>query len=120
MNQLKLLIIIVFAFLVAIFAVSNTQPVPIMVFGKEVLSTVPMVVLILGAVLLGVLITAILGFMTQAKLKKKLRKYRNSCKKLRNKEEKLQLKIRKLEEKLEEEGIQPDEDTRKKKKKKDS
>ncbi len=120
MNQLKLLIIIIFAFCVAVFAVSNPQPATLKFFNWEVLADVPTVIIVLGSMLFGVLITAILGFMAQSKFKSKLNKFKRSCQTLESKEDKLQLKIRKLEEQLEEEGIPAATDSKDKKNKKDS
>lgn len=105
MNQFKLLIIIIFAFIVAVFAVSNPQPTTLLFFGKEVFHEIPTVIVVLGAVLMGVLVTAILGFLMQTKLKKEISKLTRENKQLKEKEEKLQLIIRQFEEKLEESGI---------------
>lgn len=102
MNQFKLLIIILFAFVVAVFSVSNPQPATLKFFGKEVFHEIPTVIVVLGAILTGVLLTAILGFLMQTKLKKKISKLTKENTQLKEKEEKLQLKIREFEEKLEE------------------
>ncbi|MFW6172297.1 MAG: lipopolysaccharide assembly protein LapA domain-containing protein [Elusimicrobiota bacterium] len=102
MNQIKLLIVILFAFIVAVFAVSNPQEASLNLFGKEILPAIPMVVVVLGSVLVGVLITAIIGFLYQTKLKKNISKLNKKNKELKEKEEKLQLKIRRFEEQLEE------------------
>ena len=104
MNQFKFLIIIVFAFVVAIFAVSNPQPATLKFFGKEVFHEIPTVIAILGSVLVGVLLTAILGFLMQAKLKKEISNLSKENSHLKEKEEKLQLRIREFEEKYEESG----------------
>ncbi|MBN2408072.1 MAG: DUF1049 domain-containing protein [Elusimicrobia bacterium] len=104
MNQLKLVVIILFAFIVAVFAVSNPQTASLNFFGKTVLPEIPMVVVVLGSILAGVLITAILGFLAQTKLKKQISALTRDNKQLKEKEEKLQLKIREFEEKYEEPG----------------
>lgn len=105
MTQLKLVIVAVFAFIVAVFAVSNTADVSIMFFGREVISSVSLVIIVLGSVLLGVLLTAILGFLYQSRLKGEISALSRTKTQLKAKEEKLQLKIRELEEKLEENNI---------------
>ena len=64
-----------------------------------------MVIIVLGSILIGVILTAILGFLTQAKLKHEISKLTKENNQFKDKEEKLQLKIRGLEEKLEESGI---------------
>jgi len=106
MNQLKLLVAILFAFVVAVFAVSNPQAVAINFFGWTVIQNVSLVVVVLGAVLFGVLITAVMGFLAQTKLKKNISKLSKENRELKKKEEKLQLKIRELEENIEEEAGQ--------------
>ncbi len=101
MKQSKLLIVSLFAFIVAVLAVYNQEPVSINFFGKEVLTDIPMIVVIIGSVLFGVLITAILGFMAQSKLKKKIKTLETDTKKKQEKIDKLQLKIREFAEKEE-------------------
>lgn len=112
MNQIKLLIVILFAFMVAVFAVSNPQTASLSFFGKEILPEVSMVIIVLGAVLVGVVITAFMGFLLQTKLKKNISKLTKENSTYKEKEEKLQLKIRMLEEKLEESGIETSEATK--------
>lgn len=102
MNQFKLLIIILFAFLVAIFAVSNPQSASLYFFGKKIIPEISMVIIVLGSVLMGVILTAILGFLSQAKLKNQISKLTKENQQFKEKEEKLQLKIREFEEKFEE------------------
>ena len=106
MNQFKLLVLILFAFLVAVFAVSNPQNASLYFFGKQVVPEISMVIIVLGSVLMGVVLTAILGFIYQTKLKKEISKLLRDLKQLKEKEEKLQLKIREYEEKYEELGIE--------------
>lgn len=105
MNQFKLLIIILFAFVVAVFAVSNPQPASLRFFNKELFSQIPTVIVVLGAILVGVIITAFLGFIMQSKLNSEISGLKKENAHYKEKEEKLQLKIRELEEKLEEAGI---------------
>ena len=105
MNQLKLVLVILFAFLVAIFAVSNPQSASINFFGRTIFTEVSMVIVVLGSVLLGVILTAIMGFMIQSKLSREISKLSRSNAHYKDKEEKLQLKIRELEDKIEEEGL---------------
>ncbi|MDA3792615.1 MAG: lipopolysaccharide assembly protein LapA domain-containing protein [Elusimicrobia bacterium] len=107
MKQSKLLIVSLFAFIVAVLAVYNQDPVNISFFGKNILTDTPMIVVIIGSVLFGVLITAILGFMAQSKLKKSIKKLEAELKKKKEKIDSLQLKIREFEEK--EEGGEDDE-----------
>ena len=101
MTQLKLLVVIIFAFIVAVFAVSNPQTVGIRFFGAEIISEAPLVIVVLGSVLAGVLITAVLGFLYQTKLKAEISSVKKENLRHRDKEEKLQLKIRELEERIE-------------------
>ncbi|MEA3505934.1 MAG: lipopolysaccharide assembly protein LapA domain-containing protein [Elusimicrobiota bacterium] len=108
MKQSKLLIVSLFAFVVAVLAVYNQEPVSVNFFGKEILTNIPMIVVIIGSVLFGVLITAILGFMAQAKLKKKIKELEKDNKEKKEKIDKLQLKIREFEEK--EEGFESEYD----------
>ncbi|GEM_PF-3482733 len=103
MTQLKLFVLCLFAFLVAVFAVSNQQSVAINFFNRPIITDVSLIIIVLGAVLIGVLFAGILGFMAQSKLKKELAKEIKEKNMLKGKEEKLQLKIRDLEEKLEDE-----------------
>ena len=105
MNQFKLILVILFAFLVAVFAVSNPQSASINFFGKTIIPEISMVIVVLGSVLLGVILTAILGFMIQSKLRREISTLSRALTQYRDKEEKLQLKIRQLEEKLEAEGV---------------
>ena len=105
MNQFKLVLIILFAFLVAVFAVSNPQSASINFFGKTLFTEVSMVIVVLGSVLVGVVLTAFMGFMIQSRLNREISKLSRSNAHYKDKEEKLQLKIRQLEDKLEEEGI---------------
>ncbi len=102
MTQLKLLVVIIFAFVVAVFAVSNPQTVGIRFFGTEIISEAPLVIVVLGSVLAGVFFTAVLGFLYQNKLKSRISALNKENSRNRDKEEKLQLKIRELEERIEE------------------
>jgi cell division protein FtsB len=71
-----------------------------------------MVIVVLGSVLIGVVITAVLGFIIQARQGREISRLTRENNQLREKEEKLQLKIRKLEDKLEENGLSlPDYDS---------
>jgi uncharacterized integral membrane protein len=106
MNQFKLLVLILFAFLVAVFAVSNQQNASLYFFGRQVVPEISMVIIVLGSVLMGVVLTAILGFIYQTKLKKEISKLLKELNQLKEKEERLQLKIREQEEKFEELGIE--------------
>ncbi|MFH1416102.1 MAG: LapA family protein [Elusimicrobiota bacterium] len=105
MNQFKFLIMILFAFLVAVFAVSNQQSVSLLFFGKEILTGISMVIVVLGSVLIGVVITAILGFIMQARLKKEIAVLNKENGSLKAKQEKLHLRIGQLEEKLQDAGV---------------
>ena len=105
MNQFKFLIIILFAFLVAVFAVSNQQSVSLSLFNTEIISNISMVIVVLGSVLLGVVITAILGFIMQARLKKEIAGLSRENGTLKAKQEKLHLRIGQLEEKLQDAGV---------------
>ena len=105
MNQLKLLILIIFAFVVAVFSVTNNQTTTIKFFNFTILNNISIVIVVLGSILIGVLITAILGFLLQTKLKKEISILTKENKQLKDKEEKLQLKIRDFEEKFEAIGI---------------
>lgn len=108
MKQSKLLIVSLFAFVVAVLAVYNQEPVSLSFFGKQILTDTPMIVVIIGSVLFGVLITAILGFMAQSKLKKKIKDLEKDNREKKEKVDKLQLKIREFEEK--EEGFESEYD----------
>jgi uncharacterized integral membrane protein len=111
MNQFKLLVIIIFAFIVAVFSVSNSGNVAsIRFFNWTLVPEISMVIVVLGSILLGVLITAVLGFVSQTKLKKMISKLTRENTSSKEKEEKLQLKIRELEERLEDSGIKVSED----------
>ncbi len=103
MNQFKLFVLILFAFVVAIFAVSNQVAVPIVFWGRTLIPEISLVVIVLGSALFGVLLSAILGFLLQTKLKNQIAKLKKENIQYKNKEAKLQLKIRELEENLEEE-----------------
>ncbi|MGM0568670.1 MAG: LapA family protein [Elusimicrobiota bacterium] len=104
MNQIKLVIYILFAFLVAVFSVYNQETVVLRFFGTQI--GISLVIVVLGAILIGVLFTAVLGFLSQSKLKRKIAVLQKLEKELKAKEEKLQLKIRHLEEKLEDHGLE--------------
>ena len=101
MTQLKFLIVILFAFVVAVFAVSNPQTVGIRFFGREIISEAPIVIVVLGSVLAGVLLTAVLGFLYQTRLRSEISTLKRENLQQRDKEKRLQLKIRELEERLE-------------------
>ncbi len=102
MSQFKLIILSLFAFLVAVFAVSNQESVSINFFSKPIVSNMSLVVIVLGAILTGVVLSALLGFLSQSKLKKTISTLDKNNNDLKTKEEKLQLKIRELEEVIEE------------------
>ncbi len=102
MSQIKLVIYILFAFLVAVFSVYNQEPVTLRFFGSE--TAISLVVVVLGAILVGVVLTAFLGFLSQSRLKKRISVLDREAADLKEKEKKLQLKIRELEEKLEEDS----------------
>ncbi len=102
MSQFKLIILSLFAFLVAVFAVSNQESVNIYFFNRPIISNMSLVVIVLGTILIGVVLSALLGFLSQSKLKKKISILDKDNGALKAKEEKLQLKIRELEEKIEE------------------
>lgn len=102
MNQLKLVVVLVFAFLLVLFAVLNPNPVEINFFGLKT-PTAPLIVVVIGAVAMGAIIAAILGTITQMKQKKILSGKEKEIKELKDKVVKLELKIREMEEKNEEE-----------------
>ncbi len=105
MTQLKFVIVVLFAFIVAAFAVSNPMSVPIMLFRKEIIPSVSLVIVVLGSVLIGVILTALLGFFYQSRLKKEISFLKNENSLFKSKQDKLQIKIRELEDTLEENDI---------------
>lgn len=69
--QWTLIFALVFAILVAIFAIANIAAVPInYVFGK---AEVPLVLVILGSTLLGGLIVGLVGIIRQYRLQRRIR-----------------------------------------------
>jgi len=70
--QGKLVAALVFAFVVVVFAVFNNVPVQLRFFNWQT-GEISMVILVIGAVLFGVVFTAILGWLTQNKLRRQLK-----------------------------------------------
>ena len=70
--QGKLVAVLVFTFVVVVFAVFNNDPVQLRFFNWPI-GEISMVILVIGAVLFGVVFTAILGWLTQNKLRRQIK-----------------------------------------------
>lgn len=78
--QAIFILILIFALLIGIFAVSNSNPVEIKFLGLKFITSQALV--ILGSFASGAVITAVLGLVRQVRMGFKLREYQNRVMKL--------------------------------------
>lgn len=97
--QKNLIIALVFAILVAIFSIQNSGPVSLLFFGWEFSTS--LVVVVLGAAVLGALIMWIISSFKQLQNKKEKKNLKKEMKKLGEEKEILEKEIEDLEKKLE-------------------
>ena len=96
--QKNLIIALVFAILVAVFSIQNSGPVSLLFFGWEFSTS--LVVVVLGAAVLGALIMWIIGSFKQLKVKKEKRNLKKQIKNLEDEKNNLKQNIKDLEKKL--------------------
>ena len=96
--QKNLIIALVFAILVAVFSIQNSGPVSLLFFGWEFSTS--LVVVVLGAAVLGALIMWIISSFKQLKVKKEKRNLKNQIKNLEDEKNNLKQNIKDLEKKL--------------------
>ena len=107
MSQLKLVVILIFAFLLVLLAVVNQPQVSMnLLFWRT--PEVSLIVFVFAAILLGGIFATILGMVTQMKSKKDLTKKEKEIKELEERVVKLQLAAGKLEETKEEKKPSPE------------
>jgi uncharacterized integral membrane protein len=107
MSQLKLVVILIFAFLLVLLAVVNQPQVSMnLLFWKT--PEVSLIVFVIASILLGVIFATILGTVTQMKLKKNLTKRGKELKELKEKIVELQLAAGKFQQSKEEKKISPE------------
>jgi len=107
MSQLKLIVILIFAFLLVLLAVTNQPQVPMnLLFWKT--PEVSLIVFVFASILLGGIFATILGMITQMKLKKDLTKKGKELKELKEKITNLQLQAGKFEESKETKKTSPE------------
>ncbi len=87
--QIYLVTALLFALIVAIFAVQNTYTVDI-IFIAWKLKEIPLILVIIGSTLIGAIVVFLLGMFKQLGTYKQLMDYRKANKKLLNENEKLQ------------------------------
>lgn len=85
--QRKIMLVLIFALFIAIFAINNSNPVTIKLFTLEY--EVSLVIIVLGAIAFGVLLMGIFSSINQLKLKKELGKYKKQVGELREDNKKL-------------------------------
>lgn len=96
--QKNLIIALVFAILVAVFSIQNSGPVSLLFFGWEFSTS--LVVVVLGAAVLGALIMWIISSFKQLKDKKEKRNLKKQIKNLEDEKNNLEQNIKDLEKKL--------------------
>jgi len=106
MSQLKLVVILIFAFLLVLLAVSNQPQVSLNLFFWKT-PEVSLIVVVFGSILLGVIFATALGMATQFRIKKEVAMKEKEIKELEERVVKLQLAAGKLEEVKEEKGASP-------------
>jgi uncharacterized integral membrane protein len=107
MSQVKLVVILIFAFLLVLLAVTNQPQVSMnLLFWKT--PQVSLIVFVFASILLGGIFTAILGIIAQMKLRKNLSAKERKIKELEEKLVKLQLASGKFEESREEKKSTPE------------
>jgi uncharacterized integral membrane protein len=79
--QFYLLVVLVFALLVAVFAVQNAGPVDVRFLGWH-FPNLSLALLIIGSLILGALLTLVLGLTKQASLRRQLRQYQQQNREL--------------------------------------
>ena len=107
MSQVKLVVILIFAFLLVLLAVVNQPQVSMnLLFWKT--PEVSLIVFVFAAILLGGIFATILGLVTQMKFKKDLTAKKKEVKELEERIVKLQLAASKFEETKEEKKVSPE------------
>jgi len=107
MSQVKLVVILIFAFLLVLLAVTNQPQVSMnLLFWKT--PQVSLIVFVFASILLGGIFATILGMVTQLKLKKDLTKKERELKELKEKIGELEISHGKFEESKIERKISPD------------
>ena len=97
MSQLKLVVVLIFAFLLVLLAVTNQPQVSMNLFFWKT-PEVSLIVFVFAAVLLGGIFATILGMVTQVKFRKDLGAKKKEIKELEERVIKLQLAAGKSEE----------------------
>ena len=97
MSQLKLVVVLIFAFLLVLLAVTNQPQVSMNLFFWKT-PEVSLIVFVFAAVLLGGIFATILGMVTQVKFRKDLGAKKKEIKELEERIIKLQLAAGKSEE----------------------
>ena len=98
MEQIKLTIVFLVFFLLVVFAVYNRTDVSINIFTWST-PPLPLIVIVFGSVFLGAVTSALLGILTQIKLKNVINRKEKDIKDVKDKLVKLDLKLRNYEEK---------------------
>ncbi len=107
MSQLKLVVILIFAFLLVLLAVTN-QPQVSMNLLLWKTAQVSLIVFVIASILLGGIFATILGTVTQLKLKKDITRREKELKELKEKLTDLQLQVGKFEESKEAKKTSPE------------
>ncbi len=97
MSQVKLVVVLIFAFLLVLLAVANQPQVSMNLFFWRT-PEVSLIVFVFAAILIGGIFTTILGMVTQLKFKKDLTTKEKEVKELEERIVKLQLAAGKSEE----------------------
>jgi uncharacterized integral membrane protein len=107
MSQLKLVVILIFAFLLVLLAVTNQPQVSMnLLFWKT--PEVSLIVFVIASILLGGIFATILGTVTQMKLKKSLTRKEKELKELKERVAELQLAPGKFQQSKEEKRTSPE------------
>jgi len=96
--QKKILLILLFALIIAFFAIQNASPVPVKIFNWE--EDISLAFIVLGAIAFGALIMAVVSSFKQLKLGKEIRALKKEKEKLLNEIEDMEKTIGVLRTKL--------------------
>lgn len=96
--QFILVIALIFALFVAIFAISNAEKVDIRFFGT--VYSVSQALVIIGSAVFGALVVMLLGLLSRIRMAFKIREYKNKIKNLENELEEARKEIGKLKESI--------------------
>jgi len=107
MSQVKLVVMLIFAFLLVLVTVVN-QPQVSMNFLFWKTPEVSLIVFVFASILLGVIFATILGALAQLKLRKEISKKEKESKELKEKVVKLELALGKFEQSKENQKAPPE------------